>query len=364
MKNLPVDQLDLAFEIGHRLDDVGVGLAPGGQSHDRPTLAAHEAHRLLESLHDGGHVPHEHRPSIIVSDYRVFDVPKRDVLANRAVAVIALARCDRSGGTAFVLLAQGFLDIAEGQAASGQPMRVEHHLHFAVPTAVDGNFTDPLSPFEDRFDVILDEGLEARDVHSLLGIEDHPGNGQFHAIRRGGNRGLVHFLRIPADLAQLVRHVPKGGVLVDSHRELQLDLRLVPRAFRATLLKAADVLEFLFLTLDNLALDLLGAGADPSCRHRDDRAIHVGRKLNAHPRQTQQAREYQQDDADGYLHGVFDGETNQTHQVPSALLAGPFSRSLCPLPSGMATGLPILSTISTGVGNGSMPSQPCVMTSI
>ena len=314
LEQLLVDLGDLGLEGVHDLDHVGSGLAANRQSQHEIAAGSNERILFLVAADHVGHVGNPHRSAGQVGDHRVGHLIEPLVPAHRAEGEIPLALGDRPGRHVHVMPPQGLLHVAKGQLPGRQPGGIDPNLNFPLTSAPHVDRRHPLGPLEHRLDLIL--GKVHQRGHVRLGsLENQPGDRRIQARLRRHHGRLVGLVRIVLDLPKLVGNVAQSGVLVRPDEEFQHDAAPPLARSAGHLPHVGHTLELLFLTFDDLPLDLLRAGPEPPRGHRHPRPVHVRRQLNRNPKNAQKPEQKDQQHPHRHFDRVIDGETDQPHGV-------------------------------------------------
>ena len=143
-----------------------------------------EGRRLVPALGEAG-ITLDLSHTAEDSFFQAIDLLEGPVFADRAVDVVALALGDRAGGDVLVLALECPSELGVGDTPSRESVGIDFNLDLAIQTAVDVDPLDALRPLELRLDLLLDPGLQLRDVVALRTVDDQPGNGLL-LVRRGG----------------------------------------------------------------------------------------------------------------------------------------------------------------------------------
>ena len=257
----------------------------------------------------------------LIGDDGALDAVDTVVLADGAEADVGASVGDAPGGDVAVGAADGVDELAGGDAALGEVDGVEADLDLAFAAAEDVDLGDAGHALDGGLDAVLGEVLHGADVKGVGrgGAEDDPGDVVAVHPVRGEDDGLVGVFWVVGDLAELVGDFAEGFFLRCAGEELQADRAAGLGAGAGHLLEALEALQLLFLLVDDLLLDLVGAGALPEGLDGDDGVLDVGRELDGDALDAEDAGEHDEDHADGHGDRLSDDELEEVHEpAPSS----------------------------------------------
>jgi hypothetical protein len=278
----------------HDLENVGPGFLDDVHGQNLGTLLEHLGKCLAMTELGPGYVPQIDGHAVSNRDHDVVDVFRGLVLAHRAYDVPALPLVEVATRKVVVLAIDGRSQLVHRDLTGGECRRVHDDLHLPLPSAVDIGSRNPGDPLESGFDVVvgvIEQGGDVAPEPVFSGKRTHgkPGRAQ--------NRFLdVGWIRW--DLVEPVGDPEQGRVEIGSGLEGERDRSATVGTRALHLDQAFQGLELLFLLIDDLALDFLGAGSGPDGLDVDLRVFHVGRELDGNPKQRDRPEENEKNNAD------------------------------------------------------------------
>ena len=267
----------------HHFDDVGAGLALGVEGNGGHAEQPDGRGRVLVTVGDIGDVAHRDPRQ---SPARPVRVGAQDHIADGVQGVQLALDADHVAPLTFLHVARGHrgvgptqrLDhVAHREPVTGEQLRLDGYLNFPLAAAVDGDPADARHAFDTVLDHVLDKIAELmnRPFVAFGPVYDEPGN-RLVLAARGVQGRLVGLVGITVDPVKPVGNQEQGPVHVGADREFERQAvapRFGPPGDRGQALQPGH---FLFLAVQDFALDLGGGGARPRRGHRDDRAVDVG----------------------------------------------------------------------------------------
>ncbi len=351
------------LHAGHHVEHIGALFPLHVDRHRNDTLLPHDGLGFLVVNAYRGDVANKDRCAVAAGNNHVFDLLDLVELAECADHVAALVLPQVAGRCVLVGTGQRLPELDDGDLSRGELHGIDAHLQLFDPTTVDIAVGNSFDLFQAGFDRIFGKtpqprhvnaiGDQVRQLHVLFGQscqrwqmdlvglpkrrqhvselrkavavgsklgagrrqrrEDEPGDRTVARIDRSDTR-LVRVLGVFANLFELFGDFDERCVQIGTDLELHRDTPLPVAARAPQFDHPGDALEMLFLAVDNLFFNFLGAGAGPAGIDRYGRFRHFGRELDRDLKQGDQAEHGDQDDPDcdldriadrkvGYLHG-------------------------------------------------------------
>ncbi len=261
---LGADLVEAGAELLHDINDIRAGLADDVHRDGGVTERADETPLLGEAQLNGGDVLHAGGDAVADGDDEVLDLFDPFELSHEAYAVVALALGDGAGGDGLVLGANSVDDLEVVESPLGEGDLVDKDTDLAFASSEDVDLGDAVDAFEEGLDLLVEGVEEGSDVEVRVvadaggvDVDDDPGDGVLAGPVGGLDAGLLDFLWVVGDLAEVVgdflEDAGDGGVDV----ELELDDGLALGGGGLHALEVGDVLELFLLVLDDLVDDFL-----------------------------------------------------------------------------------------------------------
>ena len=311
--------VDLSLQPGHLRADaagdghgVGLGLLDDAKEHGGKAVGPGGGAVVLDALLGAADVQQADHGGAVGADDQLVELGGGLELAAGEDGHFAVEVLDASGGELDVLLAEGALDIKDGDAARGHACGVEPEAHGEAFLAADDDGGDAGDGLEAGLDDAFGDGAElergmARAVHG----DPEDGLGVRVLLGHDGLEDVVG--KGAADAADAVANVLGGEVDLAGELELDGDVGDLLAGLGGEGADALDVVDGFLKALRDLGLDDLGVGAGIDGGDGDDGRVDVRQLADGQSAKGDEAEEHEREVEHRGQDGALDGDAAEEH---------------------------------------------------